>query len=285
VKCRDFHEQISAAVDHCLQSGEMSSFVEHANRCPACRCEYEMELTTKLVVRNRARMVKTPPTVAEAILACLRDEGESTAFSLMKSWKDLLRSPLVKPAIAVAATFVLVIFLIRQSSGPASSVTAASFAGNDVILQSLTNFRAVVSGDIKPQILSGVPENVRNYFAGKTEFPVLVPSMKNCTLVGGGLNKFSGTAMAHVVYSHEGQVVYMCQACFEAVMKGDNLNLPERAKNELQRTGWFSETSPGGDTIVLWKKGSTLCAAVARMNKAELLACLTEDEPREPSSW
>ena len=280
MKCKDFHEQISAAVDHCLQSGEMSSFVEHANRCPACRCEYEMELTTKLVVRNRARMVKTPPTVAEAILACLRDEGDTTASARMRSWKDLLRNPLVKPAIAFAATFVLVIFLIRQSSGP-----AASFAGNDVILQSLTNFRAVVSGEIKPQILSGIPENVRNYFTGKTEFPVLVPAMKNCTLVGGGVNECSGTAMAHVVYRHEGQVVYMCQACFETVIKGNTLNLPERAKNEMQRTGWFSETSPGGDTIVLWKKGSTLCAAVARMNKDELLACLTEDEPRDPSSW
>ena len=61
-------------------------------------------------------------------------------------------------------------------------------------------------------------------------------------------------------------------------MKGEKLSLPSAAKEELERTGWFTESEPDGRSIVLWEKGRTLCAAVARMNKEELISCLASDD-------
>jgi hypothetical protein len=182
-----------------------------------------------------------------------------------------------------AVTFLVVILLLDNNAPPSSlPESTASLEGNNVIQQSLSNFRGVVNGDIKPQIVSNVPDDVRSFFSGKTEFPVLVLAMKHCTLVGAVLNDYSGVSLAHVVYKRDDDVVYMYQTCWETVMTGDKLQLPEDAKAELQQTGWFSEERPDGNTVVIWRSGKTLCAAVARMSKVDLITCLQTDETRQP---
>ena len=102
--------------------------------------------------------------------------------------------------------------------------------------------------------------------------------MKDCILVGGVVNEYGGDKLAHVVYSRDNNVVYMCQACWERVQNGGKLNLPDEVKAELLRTGWYSRTLPDGGSVVLWTKGKTLCSAVARMSKEDLIACLTAAE-------
>jgi predicted nucleic acid-binding Zn ribbon protein len=149
----------------------------------------------------------------------------------------------------------------------------------------VTNYQAVVAGLIKPQLASSDPEMVRGLFAGIRDFQVIFPRMKECTLVGGVMNEFSGIQLAHVLYSHDTEVVYMYQTCWQTVMAGDKLNLPEAAKEELARTGWYSEELSDGNSIVLWKKGRTLCSAVARMSKNDLLACLADAGGNGGSPW
>ncbi len=285
MKCREFQEQISAAVDRYLQSDEMSTFGEHANGCPACRGEYEMELRTKQIVCSRMRMIPTPSSVTGALLMRLNNERSAPSATRDFTLRRVMRSPFMKPALAFAATCAVVIFLVRQPPVPSTAVVTASLAGTDIVLQSLSNFQAVIGGAIKPQIISDVPESVQIYFSGKTEFPVLVPSMRHCTLVGGAVNECAGTVIAHVVYRREGKLIYMCQACLATVTKGDKLNIPDRAKSGLEQTGWFSETTQDGNTVILWKKGATLCAAVAQMSREDLLACLTEGEVQDRSFW
>ncbi len=109
--------------------------------------------------------------------------------------------------------------------------------------------------------------------------------MKDCRLLGGLLDENSGAPAAHVVYMHDTEVIYICQVCWETVLKGEALNLPSTAIDELQRSGWYSETRPDGYTIVLWTKGNTLCSAVAMMSEADLIACLTSANSAESTEW
>ena len=141
----------------------------------------------------------------------------------------------------------------------------------------------MLKGEIVPQVLSDRADNVRTYFNGKTEFPVFIPAMRECTLVGGIVNEYHGMRLAHVLYRHGRQMIYLYEACRESVMKGDTLHLSREAKADLERTGWHCCTAPDGAAVVLWVRGRTLCAAVAPMNSDHLMAHLAEADV--PGAW
>jgi hypothetical protein len=281
VDCKEFQENVSAAVDRYLKSEEMRAFTEHASRCPSCQYEYEIESVTKSVVSSKAKFLPTPAGVLEGIVERINHE-QASVLAFWRSWvRYFLQRPLVKPAIALCVAAAAVIVILTSGTHQSD----VEFATDDVIQQSLINYRAVVNGDIKPQLVSREPESLKNFFSGKTDFPVFFPAMKSCSLVGGGLNDHSGTTLAHVMYTHNNDLIFVYQACWQTVMKGERLKLPQQAKDELEHTGWFAETRPDGSTIVLWTRGRTLCAAVAHMSKEDLIACLTEGETADPTGW
>jgi anti-sigma factor RsiW len=275
VNCKEFQELISAAVDLELTDGELTAFREHSVKCLPCRFEYEAEAATKLLVRSRAKRMRTPSSVALQISEHIgREESVGRASRIA----ELFSRPFAKPAIGFALALVTVLLLLRDSTH-VGSPTQAAFGSNDVILQSLMNHRAVLDGEIKPQLVSSEPAQLASFFSGITDYSVHLPNMKDCILIGGVQNEFAGTKLAHIVYQHDQQVVYIYQTCWATVKKGEKLHLPDDAKDELIRTGWFSATQPDGRSIVLWTRGRTLCAAVARMSKEDLFACVTSGDP------
>ena len=141
----------------------------------------------------------------------------------------------------------------------------------------------MIKGNVVPEVVSDRRENVRTYFQGKTGFPVFIPAMKECTLVGGSVNEYHGMRLANVIYRHGLQYIYLYQACRESVMKGDTLHLSAQAKTDLDRTGWHCCKAPDGTAVVLWARGRTLCAAVAPLNSEHLMAHLAEADV--PGAW
>jgi len=174
-------------------------------------------------------------------------------------------------------------YVLSRQASPGGVESAGFVSGSDVVRQSASNYEAVLKGEIVPQVVSDCPDNVRTYFQGKTTFPVFIPAMKECTLVGGSINDYHGMRLAHVLYKHGLQFIYLYQVCRESVMKGDTLHLSREAKNDLDRTGWHCCTAPGGAAVVLWVRGRTLCAAVAPMNSQHLMAHLAEADV--PDAW
>jgi hypothetical protein len=260
----------------------MASFLAHGGKCPACRYEYEIEIVTKSVVRGRAKMLRTPVSLIEQVAEQLEREGRSATPLNASWWDELLSYRAVKPALAFGFACILLLLFLSLPKNPDATSTSQS---SDVITQSLSNYQSIVRGDIKPQVASNLPENLVSFFAGKTDFPVLVPKMKGCSLLGGVSNEYAGIKLAHVMYQRGGEVVYMYQTCWETVIKGEKLNLPQEAKDELLRTGWFTQSDPGGCTVVLWRKDRTLCAAVAHMDKDDLISCLTAGEGAGDTGW
>jgi hypothetical protein len=274
VNCTEFQELISAAVDRYLSGEELEIFLKHAKKCPPCQDEYESEITTKLVVQSRTKMVKTPVAVARVISDTLGRETASRRAHKTPRWQEILRKPLLKPALALGLAIVLFLFYMENSPQRTDRFSQASLPGNDVILQSFANYLDVETGAITPQVVSTQPERVRDYFMGKTQFPVLVQAMRECTLVGAVLNEYSGAPLAHVVYKHAGQIVYVYQACWETVQEGDQLRLPDSVRFALLESSIHMETRSDGRTVALWTEGETLCAAVSRLDRDILLACI-----------
>lgn len=272
--CKTFQELVSAAVDLQLADSEMAAFREHARMCSPCRFEYDAEAATKVVIRQHVRRVHTPDHITRDITTHLgrHRSGFRSDFIL-----EFLQKPFVKPAVGFAVAFVAVLFLLNNQTTD-STLSQASFVSNDVVTQSLLNYGAILAGKIKPQ--SAEPAQLETMFSGITDYSVHMPKMKDCKLLGGAQNEFGGTKLAHLMYQHDTDIVYVYQTCFATVMKGEKLSLSAEAKNDLMTTGWYIQEHPDGRTVVLWKNGRTLCAAVARMNKDDLVACLTSGEQR-----
>jgi hypothetical protein len=277
VNCREFQELISAAVDSYLSSEELELFLQHAQKCPPCQDEYDAEVLTKRVVQNRARMVKTPVAVAGVISETIQRETAARAAQKTGWWPELLRKPFAKPALALGGTALVVALLLIDTPDRSESFVRASLPGNDVLLQSFANYLDVENGAIQPQVVSAEPDQVRSFFTGKTGFPVLVRTMRECTLVGAVLNEHDGAPLAHLVYKHADQLIYVYQACWTTVKTGEQLRLPTPVQTSLVQTGLYTETRPDGRTVALWTEGETLCAAVARLDRDELLSCLSVD--------
>jgi hypothetical protein len=272
VECNEYQELVSAAVDNRLSKEELEGFTSHVGKCPDCRYEFEIESITKAIVRERVPRAAVPGPVRARIRTSIEQESR-VARPYQAGWMaQLWGSRILKPAIGFSVAFIAFVLLVDLSKDEANAA--------DVIQQSFANYHAVVQGDIKPQLVSSRPEVIQAFFSGKTEYPVQVPRLRGCDLIGGLLNEFSGTALAHVVYTNQSNIVYIYEACWRTVQEGKKLQLPPHIKAELQRTGRFVETRSDGHTIVLWTRDDrTLCSAVSLMPKDELLACVDDIEP------
>ena len=269
--CKECSELTSLAVDRRLQQEEMTVFLEHCSKCPSCKFEYESELSTKMVVAGKAKRVRTPDVLSKRITLDLESQQVAPVPAALNWRRQWFRRPYMKPALAFGVACVAVILLLNSPNAP-------SPGSSDFIIQSLENYNSVVKGELQPQLASSVPENLLGFFTGKTDFPVVLPKMKHCRLVGGASKEYSGMMLAHVMYKYDTEMICMSQTCWDKVVKGEKISLPQEVKDQLLRTGWFSRSYADGSTVVLWTRGRTLCAAVANMSKEDLIACLTEVE-------
>jgi anti-sigma factor RsiW len=280
VNCREFQELISAAVDRYLNGRERELFDEHAAACGQCYRAYQDELDTKALVQQRLPMHATPPVVYRSILERLDREAPPPARRLWVSLYEFLSTPFVRPALVVMVAAAVVVTIVMRPV--ADSRIAVVSDRTDVVEQSLSNYQAAVGGGMVPDVVSNEPKALRGFFDGKTSFSVHVPVMKECTLLGGTVNDVRGTKVAHVLYQRSSRIIYMYQVCLETAMQGDKLSLTEPVRNELQRTGWFKQTTADGNALVLWKHGGALCAAVSSMNPNDLVECLKSEEADVP---
>jgi hypothetical protein len=286
VKCEEFQDLIAAAVDRYLRRQDLEVFEEHARLCPPCRSEYEAELSTKRLIQKRAQMIAVPADVQHSILRQLEQKGGRPRL-VREQWLKVTHAPLVRPAIALGVTVLVVLLLANPANSPhrIPILTTAGIGPNNVVHQSIENFHKILRGDFSPQIASSERSTIENFFSGRTGFPVIVPLMKECTLLGGVLNDHNGTPLAHVVYRTGNDIIYLYQACWETVQKGDVLEIAPEAKAELMKTGWYSSTSLESDALVLWKSDRTLCVAVSHMQCEKLLDCLRKARLDSVAAW
>jgi mycothiol system anti-sigma-R factor len=281
VKCRKFQEQITASLDDALDPQEAQALEVHLAQCPECSSEYAVEKSARSLVRNRCKPLRTPPEVIQRISHALEVEAAAERprerFSRLR---NLASSIYFRPAVAFAVACFAIILIVNNNSTTRSNLVQASvLPDNDVIRQSLINFKAVSAGEIQPQIKSSEAGHVLSFFEGKTEFPVVVPPMLHCTLVGGVVNNYSGHNLAHVVYAHnDSDIIYIYETCWAKVQAGWPLQVSAEVLQQLKETGWYVAEDSDGNSIALWTKGGTLCAAVSRLDRERLVACLTAGE-------
>ena len=276
MECRKYQEHITAAVDNALERNEKEALDAHLAQCPACQSEFEYEKLTRTLIKSRCQRLRAPDDLLSQIVDEIDREVEQPAIR-RAWWQTLFVSPYVRPAVgfALAAIFVVLLLDSNTNINAPRVIQASLLPDNDIIRQSLENYRAVAKGEIKPTLTSNKVKEMESYFDGKTGFPVVIPTMTNCELLGGVLNEFRGNALAHVVYNHgTKELIYVYEACWKTVQGGTPLHLAKDVQEELGRTGWYSTTTPDGQSLVMWTNGTTLCSAVSKLDEKTLKECL-----------
>lgn len=275
MECRKFQEQITAAVDGALAEIEKEGLEAHLASCALCRTHFEMEKLTRHVVRTRCQRKRAPAEVLQRISEELDRQG--AVPPQVSRWRSVVSATFFRPALAFTLACIAVLVIVNNNSSIKTprQIEASLLPPNDIIKQSLANHIAVVNGEIQPHVSSNKADNVRSFFSGKTQFPVVVPMMNDCTLIGGVLNEFGGETLAHVVYNYnKSEIIYVYETCWKTVQNGSPLHLAQDVQEELKRTQWYATTMPDGRSLVMWTNGTTLCSAVSRLDEATLLACL-----------
>lgn len=226
-------------------------------------------------------MVHTPAALADSIMSQLARQEDAVPQTPRRPWTNLASALVARPLLVAGLALAAIVMVITQPTLQVWRQSTAPAAAKDVVLQSLANYHAMVGGSIKPQRASAAAGDLKEYFAGKTDFPVHVPVMKEWTLLGGSLDDFGGEKVAHVMYQRNSGIIYVYQVCREMAMKGERLSLTDDVRDELQRTGWYTQSLPDSHGLVVWIRGGTLCAAVACMTPSELVALLQSEEKTE----
>ncbi len=218
-------------------------------------------------------MVPVPADVQASIARMIEREA-GVAEQPRSRFARLWGEPRVRAAFAFGLTAVLLgVFLTRYLEPPETlPPVTAGLDPNNVVRQSVVDFHKILRGEIAPQLTSAESVDLQDFFTGKTSFPVLVPRLKECTLVGGVLQEHNGMRLAYVVYRAGDDLISVYQTCWETVEEGKALDLTPEAKTALLKSGWYTPGPAGNDAVVLWKHDRTLCVAVSHIGLDRLLA-------------
>lgn len=269
MNCENFEELITGAVDGELSPEEQGLLESHMKTCQSCRSAYETELWFKTFVREKLRGHPAPADLVHSLEGAL--QGES-AHRPAKTWSDRLKAalsvPLIRPALALGVLVIVALLFLRGGKQ------------GDVIEESLARYQKAIGETFELQLASGEPAIVRQFFAGKTEYPVLVPELhSHCTLLGGVLEEYPGGAIAEVFYINNYSKIFLYQTGWEGIESGDGPTISPEVRTELQATNLYSQTDANGRTVMIWRKGPTLACAVADMSKDYMIMCLTSGDP------
>jgi hypothetical protein len=149
----------------------------------------------------------------------------------------------------------------------------------DLLETSLSSFEAVAAESIPMQFASSGPAFLREFFDGRTDFPVVIPDMADCTLLGGILRENPAGAVAEVLYAHYSQKIYLFETGLEGVLTGTTYAITDEVRDKLMADNTYARVTPEGRSVLLWRRGATLCTAVSDLSIEDLKYCLTSGDP------
>ena len=133
----------------------------------------------------------------------------------------------------------------------------------------------MIDGRLKPGLISENPAEVKSFLEERVHFPIQMPSMREFRLVGGQFTAVDNETTAHVIYERDGNYIYISQTDARRLVSDKRRFIPEAALAQLHSTGWFFAGNVTDCNLAMWLADSTLCTAVADLNRELLLANLT----------
>lgn len=273
--CSEVLELLPAVVDGQLGEEHLSRLNLHLNECLPCSHEFELERMTKNVVRKHSRSVGAPSHLLDRVRKHIHKEREQfagTSPSANTVWKP---STATLFAFGTFSLIVLLVMFIIPSSSRHHSHTQP-LDGN-IIHQTYNNFDGVLNGTIRPQIETNDPHKVQAFFHPMVDFSVQVPAMKEFVLVGAVCSQYHGQCIAQLIYQNKQDIVYLYEVKLSTILRNESdFKITPEALAQLKHSGWYFENHATDCSLVMWMVDSTVCCAIADINKDVLFTSLTD---------
>jgi anti-sigma factor RsiW len=273
ITCSKASEYLSDHIDGRLDPELEAPLASHLERCGNCRTELSLLEDTRQLLRTRLKPVSTPGALRARILRDISSVHAASGSPSLSHGGGLAsmftftywRVPL---AFAGALALALVAFTLLLKKSPHQHTRP--FDGS-VVTESFNNFDQVVEGKLTPGIVSDKPGEVRAFLEKRVHFPVQVPKMKDFRLVGGQFSAADNETTAHIIYERNGNYVYISQSDARRLIGGKRRFIPQPALDDIRRSGWYFAGNETDCNLAMWLADSTLCTAVADINRQNLL--------------
>ncbi len=301
--CKEAQALISAAVDGELDDATMREFLIAIEKCEHCRAEYEAELQTKKLLREKLKRVKAPQSLVDAITRQTIERGKptTTQFNAMsvatepiqtpnqrfERWKRALIEAIyinpqlnskAHPIFAMALGTCILAMLIFASFAreernvfDAQSSYLTAGAQSNIFDATSRLFDESQNPDVKTKDASVIANHIEKVFGVS---PV-IPKVKSFQPNAARIAAFGSADVGEVRFVHDKDpktVVAIYIARENDVLK--NATVERDVIQYISENGrnFYRKTCPSGNQVVVWKWGEMIYMATTNNPEINLLS-------------
>lgn len=257
---KNFFDLITAYVDNRISDPVLKSQIEALLESDQeYRFEFQVQLGVKNLLKERNLRIPLPEYKRTMILKAIKKNFKYNPFrsliNLYYNFKEKLSKKIISPAygFSLATIFgiflIIFVYLLLDNTFKFSSLDFDEYKENfydasNYFCQGIRNFELILKGELKAQIKSSNPNELKKFFIEKgVAYSTFIPEFSDWTLLGGVVSEFNGNKHAHYVYeSNRGFLVYVYQVSAECLEKNKTLRLSESLQNYLKSHKFVSLT-------------------------------------------
>ena len=233
--------------------------------------EYEILRFTKSLVQKNCTFHSTPEKLKQRIVKKIKP-AENPLPQPLEFLKNIFSQPAFAISGALALIIVTVIIVFNQSSeNKIPDLAAEQYGSENMFIQASNNFKSILTGKLKPQIVTDDANNIQKFFeANGVKYSTQIPKCEQWKILGAVVSEAGGEKFAHHVYTNsEGKLVYLFQVDESCLNKNEAIKLSEHMMKYLDEGNCYLSTK-GNFTILMKKMDNNICAVVSNASKTEI---------------
>ncbi|MGQ9806729.1 MAG: anti-sigma factor family protein [Chlorobiales bacterium] len=300
--CKEAQALISAAVDGELDDVTMREFLIAIETCEHCRAEYEAELQTKKLLREKLKRLKAPQSLVDAITRQTIERGKTSATQFnalaaqpstvelpksgLESWKRAFMEaiyinpslnskahPIFAVALGICVLAMLIFASFVRSERNAFDAPTYLEAGTQSNIFDATSrlFVESQSPDVKTKDASVIANHIEKVFGVS---PV-IPKIRLFHPSSVRVSAFGSANVGEVRFVHDkdpNTVVAVYIARENEMLK--NVMIEAEIFQYISENGrnFYHKTCPSGNQVVVWKWGEMIYMATTNNSEINLLS-------------
>lgn len=304
--CKEVQALITAAVDGELDEKTMQEFLAALDKCEHCRAEYEAELQTKRLLRQKLKKVKAPQSLVDAIARQTFEKGNpsptqfSASFSAQtlaansakeseRGWKQILLEALyVNPniqgkshpifaaglAISILAMLIFAGFARQRHHAFDAEMQIEANAKSNVFDLATRMFLESQDPDIRSKDASVIANRLQEVIGA----PAIVPMVKMFHPSAARVAAFGGVNVGEVRFVHDKDpktVVAVYIARESDLLQGATIEPDVMRYISENGRNFYRKTCPSGNQVVAWKWGEMIYLATTNNADVNLLSAIS----------
>lgn len=281
--CKEILDRMTLYLDHELEAQECGNITVHLAGCDSCRAGFDNERRLLENVRGCGPLHVAPPELRERVKKLVNDPPMTRLAP--PELRDRIRrtvehfssrSPtfrFARPAIALAAVLAVAmlvgLWLLNRSNREPILHGPSQFA-----LMAADTHQRHIRGQLPLELVSDVPEQISNWFAGKVPFTVKLPNYqessgqeKTYRLEGARLVGYKNDYAAYVAYQMRTRPISL-------VVTSDRVAQPTDGEEIVAKGITFHYNSIDGLKVLTWSDRGLTYALVSDLEERGQQSCV-----------